>query len=93
VPIKASAFYSKPTLRNLEKKFERNSEQRKEHKENLKKRIDRVLQNYNGFSRQTFEAELKKQGIQATFRLNEQGLIYGLTFVDHRNRVVFNGGD
>lgn len=93
VPIKASTFYCKPTLRNLEKKFEQNNEKRKAYKENLKNRIDTILQNYRGISRQTFESEIKKQGIQVAFRQNDQGLIFGITFVDHRNRTVFNGSD
>jgi hypothetical protein len=35
VPIKSSSFYSKPTLMNLEKHFERNLEKRKPYKETL----------------------------------------------------------
>jgi hypothetical protein len=34
---------------------------------------------------------LKKQGIDIVFRTNEAGRIYGITFIDHRNRVVMNG--
>jgi hypothetical protein len=43
VPIKASSFYAKPTLRNLEKKFEQNAVKRKPFKEDLRKRIDKVF--------------------------------------------------
>ena len=34
---------------------------------------------------------LKKQGIDVVFRQNDSGRIYGVTFIDHDNRVVLNG--
>ena len=34
---------------------------------------------------------LRKSHIDAVFRQNEQGRIYGATFIDHTNREVFNG--
>lgn len=93
VPIKSSSFYSKPTLRILERKFGKNIEKRKAFKADLKQRIDRVLENHPSIAKASFEAAIKKQGIQVSFRQNEQGLIYGITFVDHRNKAVFNGSD
>jgi hypothetical protein len=36
---------------------------------------------------------LQKQGIQMVLRKNATGLIYGITYVDHRNKAVFNGSD
>jgi hypothetical protein len=38
-----------------------------------------------------FEKELSKQGVSVLFRENEQGRIYGATFIDHNNQCVFNG--
>lgn len=93
VPVKASSFYNKPTLRNLEKKFERNAEQRKRFKANIKLRIDEVFSNYSNINRSKFEEEARKMGIEVAFRENDQGFIFGITFVDHRNKVVFNGSD
>jgi hypothetical protein len=93
VPVKASSFYSKPTLRNLEKKFEGNAEKRKTYKANLKLRIDQVFAKYLSINRSKFEAEIKKSGIDVTFRENEQGFVFGITFVDHQHKVVFNGSD
>lgn len=34
---------------------------------------------------------LRKNGIDVVFRENEQGRIYGVTFIDHSNREAFNG--
>lgn len=42
-------------------------------------------------SRKTFEKDLAKNGISVLFRENEDKRIYGVTFIDHREKVVFNG--
>lgn len=93
VPIKASSFYSKPTLRNLEKKFELNIAKRKAYKEPLKNTIDQMLNRYTAISKSTFATELKKQNIEVAFRTNEQGRTYGITYIDHGKKTVFNGSD
>ena len=38
-------------------------------------------------------AALKKQGVDTVVRRNEQGLIYGITYVDHQSKCVFNGSN
>lgn len=93
VPIKASAFYSKPTLKKLEDLFVKNEDKRKPFKENLKTSIDAVFKKHHSITRNTFVAELQKRNIVALFRQNEQGFIYGVTFVDHYNKTVFNGSE
>jgi hypothetical protein len=93
IPFKASSLNGQPTLKNLEEKFERNKEQRKPYKDDLKQRIDKVFSNYAALSKATFLQELQRQNIHAVFRQNEQGFIYGLTFIDNKNRTVFNGSD
>jgi len=42
-------------------------------------------------SRKQFEKELLKNGISVVFRANDDKRIYGVTFIDHREKVVFNG--
>jgi hypothetical protein len=93
IPIKASAFYSKPTLANLEKKFEQNIEKRKPYRDDLKEEIEKVFKAYRQITKATFIHELQKENIQAIFRQNEQGLTYGVTFVDNTNKAVFKGSD
>lgn len=93
VPIKSSSFYSKPTLQNLEKRYDKNSELRKPAKHELIKRINKVLNSYQSITKNTLVSELKKEGISLILRMNEQGRIYGTTFVDHINKAVFNGSD
>lgn len=93
VPIKSSTFYSKPTLRNLESKFEKNKEKRTPFKQNLIDRINKVFTKYESITKETLLAELKKDGINLTLWPNDQGRIYGTTFIDHHNKTVFNGSD
>lgn len=93
VPFKASAFYHGATMKELEKRFEKNSEKRKAHKQNLKERIDGVLDRYSSVKKETLVKELGREQIALVLRRNELGLIYGLTFIDHRHRTVFNGSD
>jgi len=93
VPIKASAFYSQPTLANLEQRFAQNLEKRKPYRDELKAAIEHVFKNYTSITKNTFINELQKRNILAVFRHNEQGLTFGLTFIDNTNKTVFKGSD
>ncbi|OKS86149.1 hypothetical protein RG47T_1599 [Mucilaginibacter polytrichastri] len=93
IPLKASAIYAKPTLDNLEKKFAPNREKRKSFKDSLKQRIENVLKGYEIVTPERLTEDLQKQQIALVFRRNDQGLIYGVTFIDHRHKTVFNGSD
>lgn len=92
VPIKASLMHSKPTLKNLEKKFKENETLRQLDKKRLKTSIDWVLAKSPGSLEAMINA-LKKEGVQAVLRENKQGLVYGVTFIDYRTKAVFNGSD
>jgi hypothetical protein len=93
VPFKASAFYKGATMKELEKSFEKNSEKRKAFKQSLKERIDGVVDRYSSVKKETLVKELAREQVALVLRRNEVGLIYGLTFIDHRHRTVFNGSD
>jgi len=93
IPLKASAIYAKPTLDNLEKKFAPNKEKRKPFKDSLKERIESVLKAYEVLTPERLTEDLRQQQIALVFRRNDQGLIYGVTFIDHRHKTVFNGSD
>ena len=93
VPIKASSIYNKPTLANLEKRFSQNHEKRQALKEPLKEIINDVFNKYTTISKATFVSELAKENINGVFRQNEQGLVYGITFIDNHRKAVFNGSD
>jgi len=91
VPIKASCIYGKPTLKKLEEHFRLNEALRKPLRENLRQTIDQVMR--RPLTRRAFQEALKQRGIQMIFRQNEEGRIYGITFVDDENKAVFNGSD
>lgn len=91
VPIKASSIYSKPTLSKLEKYFEENKEKRKAHRLPVRDKINQVLEKTG--SLQQFMRELNKIGIATVLRQNDKGLLYGITFVDHNTKSVFNGSN
>ncbi len=93
IPIKASSIYCKPTLAEVEKQFENNIEKRKPFKDQLKSEIEKVFKDYTQLTKATFIRELDKRDIACVFRQNEHGLVYGLTFIDHNCKTVFNGSD
>uniref|UniRef100_A0A0N4ZLH8 Relaxase n=1 Tax=Parastrongyloides trichosuri TaxID=131310 RepID=A0A0N4ZLH8_PARTI len=90
VPLKASLFHNKPTLVNLEKKYPIHEVKRMKHKQKLKNRIDFALKN-KAVSIEKFVETMKSEGVHVVVRENNEGIIYGLTYVDVRNRCVFNG--
>ncbi len=93
VPFKASSFYKGATMMELEKRFEKNEEKRKAFKQSLKERIDLVVDKYSSVKKETLVRELAREQVALVLRRNEAGLIYGLTFIDHKHRTVFNGSD
>lgn len=92
VPIKASSIYSKPTLAFLEQKFKENERLRLPHKQKLRTKIDWALSK-KLMSVSEFVLQLQKEKINVILRRNDSGLLYGISFVDHRTKCVFNGSD
>ncbi len=93
IPFKASAFFQGATMKRLEKRFENNKAKRLAKKQELMDRIHGVFQRYESITRQTLVKELGLEQIALVFRKNEKGLVYGLTYIDHQHRTVFNGSD
>lgn len=89
VPIKASDFYNKPTLKYLEGKFASNKTGLY-HRNRIKNAINLALLG-NKKSFPELEKALKKEGINIILRKNNEGLLYGITYVDHSTKCVFNG--
>ncbi|MBS1532562.1 MAG: relaxase/mobilization nuclease domain-containing protein [Bacteroidetes bacterium] len=93
VPIKASSFYNRPTLDYLQQKFTANEPLKNPFKAGVKNVIDLAFLRQTKPSINGLIASLNKAGITAILRQNEQGYLYGITYVDHRNKCVFNGSD
>jgi hypothetical protein len=92
VPIKASDFASKPTLRNLRGKFEQNKLARETSKIRLKNAIDMALLNSKLDLQGLIEA-LRGKGIDLVIRRSADGQVFGMTYVDHAQKTVFNGSE
>ncbi len=92
VPIKASSIGCKPILQNLEKKYALNEKTKEPFKQRMKKAIDDCLAKHSG-SMKELNVDLVQKQIYAVLRQNAEGMLYGITFVDNQNKVVFNGSD
>lgn len=93
VPIKASSFYNKPGLHYLEERFKVNEMNRQPLKKRVKNEIDFYFIKQSKPSLEGMVKVLEKAGICTVLRQNDEGLLYGVTYVDHKNKVVFNGSD
>jgi len=92
VPIKASRLPGKPTMRFLEKQFVVNEALRAPHKEALRQTVDLVFSRPID-NRDEFIRALRAHQVDAIFRINSDGRVYGLTLIDHRSKTVFKGSD
>lgn len=90
VPIKASLFYNRPTLKNLQERYGRNDSARRPYKARIKNAIDMALLGKQS-SIEELGGILEKKGIVMALRKNEAGILYGVTYIDHQTRCVFNG--
>ncbi|WP_312351971.1 relaxase/mobilization nuclease domain-containing protein [Sphingobacterium multivorum] len=90
VPIKASLFYNRPTLKDLQERYGRNESARSPYRARIKNAVDMAL-----LGKDTGLEELgrilERQGIVMALRKNEAGIIYGITYIDHLTKCVFNG--
>jgi hypothetical protein len=93
VPVKASLIYNKPTLKFIEAKFAANETARQKHKQRVRNAIDLTIAKRPGQSLENIINELQKQQVQVVLRQNDKGIIYGMTYVDHQTKCVFNGSD
>ena len=90
-PIKYSVLGKSTGIAAIEKQMQQSGTVIKDKK--LKERTRRVVSAAIQRTRteSDFRKELSAQGIDLVLRRNEDNRIYGVTFIDHRNRVVLNG--
>lgn len=91
--LKASSFYGKPTLSLLEKKFTENLGLKAPYSKRIKVAIEFAFAKMKQASLQLFVQELEKDQISTVLRKNKEEMVYGITYVDHKNKTVFNGSD
>lgn len=90
-PLKSSIFGKSVGYDGLEKRMEKSAERIKS--KNLEahtlKAVSEAKQGSQ--SESEFRAKLRQQGIDVLFRRNDEGRIYGATFIGHTTRTVLNG--
>lgn len=90
-PFKSSKFGKAFGYEALQKKFAASVEKVK--RDNLSERTRKeVVKAMQGIStKEDFARRLKEADIEVIYRINPDGRLYGITFIDHANRTVFNG--
>lgn len=90
-PFKASLFGKNAGLSMLELHFEKCKKTLKSSgaKETLKAAITIALQSVD--NEKDFKKQLIQQGINVVVRRNDTGRIYGITFIDHNSKTIWNG--
>ena len=92
VPIKASDLHSKPTLDSLEKQFVLNQISKEAFKKDLKFTLDETLSLKPSSLKELMDL-LQSKNVYTVIRRNNEGRIYGITFVDNNSKTVFNGSE
>ena len=90
-PFKSSLFGKQAGMDSLQKHFEQSKEKMKTEpaKEILKNSIEVAM--HTTTNETDFKKQLVDQGVNTIVRRNDQGRIYGMTFIDHESRTVWNG--
>lgn len=92
MPFKSSLFGKITGYEAVQKRMSTNKEQWKTDKL-TKNQVRSIILSAISTSknRKDFKKQLLKKGINIVIRENEQKRIYGVTFIDHHNKIVLNG--
>lgn len=90
-PFKASLFGKNAGLPALELYYAKCKETLKDHpaKPTIKAAVTIAVQSTS--DKEAFKKQLGEQGINVVARRNDTGRIYGITFIDHNSKTVWNG--
>lgn len=91
VPIKASGINKWCMIRDLEKQYVLNRALRQGQKPGLLAKVEQALVICD--TMKDFQLALYRNEVYASVSRNDAGRIYGVTFVDHDQKVVFKGSD
>jgi hypothetical protein len=92
VPIKASSFHMRPTLTLLADMYVKNESNRSALKQGTKGRADWILQK-KFTDLPALQRAFEKEGISLLARRGKGDVLYGITFIDHKNKLVVNGSE
>lgn len=89
--FKSSLFGKSVGYEALQNRFKASKEKLKEKHLAPKTKAAVVGALKRSATREDFRGNLHRKGIDVLFRENEQGRLYGITFIDHNNGCVANG--
>lgn len=89
-PFKASLFGKDAGVTQLQKHFEQSKEKMKTSpaRSVLKNTVELAI--HTTSNETDFKKQLVEQGVNTVVRRNQSGRIYGMTFIDHESRSVWN---
>lgn len=90
-PLKSSLFDKSVGYDGLEKQMVKSGEQIKQQGQREHTRVAVAGALNTSRNESELRAKLQAKNIDLVLRRNDQGRIYGVTFIDHENRCVFNG--
>ncbi|MNS34476.1 Relaxase/Mobilization nuclease domain protein [compost metagenome] len=90
-PFKASLFGKDAGVAQLQKHFDQSKEKMKSNPARSALRNTVELAIHTTGNEMEFKKQLVEQGINTVVRKNSDGRIYGITFIDHESRSVWNG--
>jgi hypothetical protein len=90
-PIKSSKIGKTVGNATLQTRMEKSKEFIKNRKLKVRPKAIITKAKQNCKNHKAFEKQLFKNGISVLFRENDSGRIYGVTFIDHKQKFVFNG--
>lgn len=90
-PFKSSKFGKPFGYDALQNSFTRSTERIKKNglADRTRQEITKAMQGIG--TKEDFAARLKKADIEVVYRINTEDRLFGITFIDHTNRTVFNG--
>jgi hypothetical protein len=89
-----ASFKNRPTKAFLEHRFKVNYISKKNNQIRLKNLIDLALLNKpKGDPLHQLINTLKADGVDVVVRKNDEGRIYGLTYIDHKSKCIYNGSE
>ncbi|UWY30047.1 relaxase/mobilization nuclease domain-containing protein [Flavobacterium sp. TR2] len=91
VPIKASEFYSRPTLKFLEEKFRVNETKKQYGKSHVKNAVRKAFFDERITTVKRLSERLENEAIHTVLRKSNEGKLYGITFIDFKTQTVVNG--
>lgn len=90
-PLKSSLFGKVHSIEELEKLFDKSKESIKTDGVAKQTRATVSASLESTRTESEFRAVLREKGIDLVLRRNDEGRIYGATFIDHNQRAVLNG--